>query len=185
MLSSSSRQRWIITIVAAAAGAALYGVSIYLTAVLDIPGADNVQVRPGVAIPVVCGALFGPLAGFVAGFAGNFATDWLLGWGFWPFWYIGNGIMGLAGGIYRGTNPNFARLSTAASVTSRAVAGIFIGMSIASISELWDTQSSWSDVVYVNFLPAFLSNTVNVVILVPIILLIYGILYESTQLERG
>ena len=185
MLTSSTRQRWIITIVAAVAGAALYGFSIYLTAALDIPVADNVQVRPGVAIPVVCGALFGPLAGFAAGFAGNFAADRLLGWGFWPFWYIGNGILGLAGGMFRGTKPNFARLSTVASVTGRAVAGIFIGMAIASISELWVTQSSWSDVVYVNFLPAFLSNTVNVVILVPIILLIYGLLYESTQLERG
>src|SRR4051794_17600985 len=49
------------------AGSALYALAIYLTAIVNIPGSDNVQLRPGVAIPILCGALFGPVAGFVTG----------------------------------------------------------------------------------------------------------------------
>jgi uncharacterized membrane protein len=80
-----------------------------LTSIIDIPGSDNVQLRPGVVIPIVCGALFGPVAGFVSGFAGNLIADQVLGWGFWPFWYLGNGLMGLAVGLFRQLDGSYTR----------------------------------------------------------------------------
>src|SRR5689334_6077484 len=93
-------------------GSFLYALTIFLTAILNIPGSDNVQLRPGVAIPIVCGALFGPVVGFVTGLVGNLAADQFLGWGWWPFWYIGNGLMGAASGLFREEKPDYSRLST-------------------------------------------------------------------------
>jgi energy-coupling factor transport system substrate-specific component len=177
------RSQRLATLGSALVGSALYALSIYPTAILSIPGADNVQLRPGIAIPIICGALFGPTAGFVSGFVGNLAADQALGWGFWPFWYLGNGVIGLAAGLFRPPAPNYARLRTVCGVVARAAGGIAVGMAFASISELWTTQASWEDVVQVNFLPAFLSDLISATILVPIILLFYGILRESTSLE--
>ena len=183
MLTSLSRRRLLQQIGVIGIASAFYALTIYLTAILNIPGSDNVQLRPGVAIPIICGALFGPVAGFASGFAGNLAADQILGWGWWPFWYLGNGIIGLAAGFLRPSKPDYTRLSTAFNVVGRATVGTALGIGIASISELWVTQSSWSDVLWVNFLPAFLSNVVNITVLVPIILIIYGIMRESTSLN--
>lgn len=176
-------QRTTAQALAGLAGAGAYALSIYLTAILNIPGSDNVQLRPGVVVPIVCGALFGPAAGFASGFVGNLIADQMLGWGFWPFWYLGNGMMGLAAGLFRPTHASFARLQPVLRVLGRAIAGIAVGMGIASVSELWVTQSSWQEVVSVNFLPAFLSNTINAAVLTPITLLVYGILRESTAIN--
>jgi energy-coupling factor transport system substrate-specific component len=162
-------------------GSALYAIAIYLTAILNIPGADNVQLRPGVAIPILCGALFGPVAGFVTGFVGNLAADQFLGWGFWFYWYIGNGIMGLAAGLFRAPATAYPRAQAIVLVVGRAALGILLGMAIASISEYWVTESSWNDIVWVNFVPAFVSNLLNAIIIVPIALVLYGVLRESTS----
>jgi energy-coupling factor transport system substrate-specific component len=163
------------------AGSALYAVAIYLTSILNIPGADNVQLRPGVAIPILCGILFGPVAGFVTGFVGNLAADQFLDWGFWIYWYIGNGIMGLVAGLFRPPPTAYPRPQAIFLVVGRAAVGIMIGMAIASISEYWVTDSSWNDIVWVNFVPAFLSNLINAAIIVPIFLVLYGVLRESTS----
>jgi energy-coupling factor transport system substrate-specific component len=176
-------QRAVTILVISIIGSCLYAVSIYVTSIIDIPGSDNVQLRPGVVIPIICGALFGPVAGFTSGFVGNMIADQALGWGFWPFWYVGNGLIGLAAGLFRPADCNYARLRHVGGVLARAIVGIGVGMALASISELWVTQSSWADVVWVNFLPAFLSNTLNAAILTPIVLLLYGILRDSTRLE--
>jgi energy-coupling factor transport system substrate-specific component len=175
---------WRNAVLAALVGSILYAVSIYVTAILNIPGADNVQLRPGIAIPVVCGALFGPVAGFVSGALGNLLADQALGWGFWLFWYFGNGLLGLFAGLARPRDPNYARLPAVLGVIWRSCVGIILGMGLASLSERWVTHSSWDDVVYVNFVPAALSNLANALVLVPIILLLYGLLREATRLDE-
>jgi energy-coupling factor transport system substrate-specific component len=181
MLTSSWARRAINQIGVMTIGSVLYAAAIYLTAILNIPGSDNVQLRPGVAIPILCGALFGPTAGFVTGFAGNLAADQFLGWGFWLYWYIGNGIMGLAAGLFRPSPTAYPRPQAIFLVVGRAALGMMIGMAVASISEYWVTESSWNDIVWVNFVPAFLSNLLNAVIIVPIALILYGVLRESTS----
>jgi energy-coupling factor transport system substrate-specific component len=181
MLTSSWARHAIKQIAVMVAGSALYALAIYLTSILNIPGADNVQFRPGVAIPILCGALFGPAAGFVTGFVGNLAADQFLGWGFWFYWYIGNGIMGLTAGLFRPSPAAYPRPQAIFLVVGRAALGILLGMAIASISEYWVTESSWNDIVWVNFVPAFVSNLLNAVIIVPIVLVLYGVLRESTS----
>src|SRR5215212_628611 len=146
MFSPDRRKRFLIQLGATVVGSILYSIAIYLTSSIQIPSADNVQLRPGVAIPIICGALFGPIPGFVSGFVGNLVADWALDWGFWPYWYIGNGLMGLASGLFRPEYPDYRRFSTAFNVVVRAAAGIIAGMAVASISEHWVSQSSWSDV---------------------------------------
>jgi energy-coupling factor transport system substrate-specific component len=181
MLTSSWVRPAMKQIAVMVAGSVLYAVAICLTAILNIPGADNVQLRPGVAIPILCGILFGPAAGFVTGFVGNLAADQFLDWGFWFYWYIGNGIMGLAAGLFRPPPTAYPRPQAIFLVVGRAAVGIMIGMAIASISEYWVTDSSWNDIVWVNFVPASLSNLINAAIIVPIFLVLYGVLRESTS----
>jgi energy-coupling factor transport system substrate-specific component len=183
MSSPPPRRRPLPLVGAMTIGSAAYAISIYLTAILNIPGADNVQIRPGVVIPIICGALFGPAAGFVSGFVGHLLADQALGWGWWPFWYLASGVMGLASGLFRPASPDYSRLRTALVVVGRAAIGIAVGIGVAAISELWVTQSSWEDVLWVNFMPAFLFNLLNAAILVPIVLLFYGLWRSSVEYE--
>lgn len=185
MPTSTARDRLLALVGVMIIGSLLYALAIYLTSVLNIPGASNVQLRPGIVVPIVCGALFGPAAGFVSGFVGSLVADHILGWGWWVFWYLGNGLMGLASGLFRPPDADYSRLAPVAGVVARAIAGIAVGMGIASASEHWVTRASWNDVLVGNFLPAFFSNLMSAVILVPIILLFYGVLLEATNLDQA
>jgi hypothetical protein len=82
-----------------ALGAALYGVSSWLFNTVPVPAVGNVALRPVVVIPVFFGYAFGPVVGFFTGFMGNVLGDALTGWGVFPTWDIGNGLMGLIPGL--------------------------------------------------------------------------------------
>ena len=86
-------------VVYAAIGAALYGVLSWATNFLALPAAGNISLRPAVAIPIFFGIAFGPWVGFLSGFVGNILGDFLSGYGFWWYWSLGNGIMGLIPGL--------------------------------------------------------------------------------------
>jgi energy-coupling factor transport system substrate-specific component len=86
-------------VVFAAIGAALYGVLSALTNALQIPGAGNVSFRPAVAIVYLFGVAFGPVVGVITGALGNIIGDLLSGYGFWPWWDLGNGVIGLIAGL--------------------------------------------------------------------------------------
>ena len=90
----SSRQ-----IVMMATGAALYGVLSWLTNVLHLPSASLISVRPAIVIPIFFGYAFGPRVGFFAGLVGNLIGDALTGWGFYPQWDLGNGLVGAVAGL--------------------------------------------------------------------------------------
>jgi uncharacterized membrane protein len=169
----------------AIAASGLYALSIAMTGVLVIPGADNIQLRPGVIIPIVCGVFFGPVVGFLVGAVGTLIADSALGWGWWPFWYVGSGCMGLASGLMHDPDARFQRLSAVLPVMTRAAVGIVAGMALASLSEYWVTQSSWHDIVWVNFVPAALSNLVTAGILLPIGLLLFGHLHNAARPDRA
>lgn len=86
-------------IVYSAIGAALYGVFSWATNVLALPSVSNVSLRPAIVLPVFFGFAFGPVAGFFTGFVGNILGDALTGWGIYPVWDIGNGLIGLVAGL--------------------------------------------------------------------------------------
>lgn len=161
-------------VVFAAIGAALYGVLSYLTNLLQIPGAANVSIRPAVAIPMFFGVAFGPLVGLISGALGNILSDLLSGYGFWPWWDLGNGLMAMVPGlIYLGI-VNFRTGADIIKAEIMVVVGVFVGMGVASISEMWVSGVDFATTVAVNFLPAFITNIVNGLILVPILMVAYS-----------
>ena len=86
-------------VVYSAIGAALYGVFSWATNILALPSVSNVSLRPAVVIPVFFGFAFGPIVGFFTGFVGNVLGDALTGWGVYPVWDVGNGLIGLVCGL--------------------------------------------------------------------------------------
>ncbi|HEX6293238.1 MAG TPA: ECF transporter S component [Herpetosiphonaceae bacterium] len=86
-------------VVMMAIGAALYGFFSYWSNSVQMPSVSQVALRPAVVIPVLFGVLFGPVVGFFTGFVGNILGDALTGWGVFPIWDIGNGLMGMVAGL--------------------------------------------------------------------------------------
>jgi uncharacterized membrane protein len=86
-------------VVYAAIGAALYGVLSWVTNVIPMPAVSQVTLRPAIVIPIFFGIVFGPAVGFFSGFVGNVLGDALTGFGMYPIWDIGNGLIGLVAGL--------------------------------------------------------------------------------------
>jgi uncharacterized membrane protein len=86
-------------VVMMAIGAGLYGVLSWVFNIVPVPSVSLVSLRPVVAIPVFFGFAFGPAVGFFTGAFGNVLGDALTGWGVFPVWDIGNGLMGLVPGL--------------------------------------------------------------------------------------
>ncbi len=86
-------------VVMMALGAALYGVLSWVFNIVPVPSVSLVSLRPVVVIPIFFGFAFGPAVGFFTGAFGNVLGDALTGWGVFPVWDIGNGLMGLVPGL--------------------------------------------------------------------------------------
>lgn len=161
-------------VVFAAIGAALYGVLSFLTNPLQIPGAANVSVRPGVAVAMFFGVAFGPIVGFISGALGNIIGDLLSGYGFYPWWDLGNGIMAMFPGLIWLTIVNFREVISMVRADIMVLIGIIVGMGLAAISEMWVSGVDFATTVATNFLPAFISNAIWGLILVPILMVAYS-----------
>jgi uncharacterized membrane protein len=82
-----------------AIGAALYGIFNYIFNTIPMPSVSQVALRPSVCIPIFFGYMFGPVVGFFTGAVGNILGDFLTGWGVYPVWDMGNGLMGMVPGL--------------------------------------------------------------------------------------
>ena len=84
-----------------AIGAALYAVFSYLFngTVFVVPSISQVALRPAIAIPMFFGYAFGPVVGFFTGAIGNTFGDALTGFGLFPQWSVGNGLVGFIAGL--------------------------------------------------------------------------------------
>jgi energy-coupling factor transport system substrate-specific component len=161
-------------VVYSAIGAALYAVLSVATNFLQIPAAANVSVRPAVAIPMFFGLAFGPWVGFLTGFVGNIISDLISGYGFWLWWDIGNGLMGLVPGLIYLTITDFRSISNIVKAEIMVIVGAAVGMFVAALSEIWVSGIDFATTMATNFLPAFISNVVNGLILVPILMIAYS-----------
>jgi energy-coupling factor transport system substrate-specific component len=167
-------------VVFAAIGAALYAVLGYATNILQLPGAGNVAIRPAVVIPMFFGIAFGPIVGFITGFVGNILSDLLSGWGFWFWWDLGNGLMGLVPGLFSGMIADYSALKSLVLGELSVILGSGLGMGVASLSEMWVSGADMNTVIFANFIPAFLSNIVNGLILLPILMVAYAAIVRRT-----
>ena len=160
-------------VVYAAIGAALYGVLSWATNFLALPAAGNISLRPAVAIPFFFGIAFGPIVGFLTGAVGNLLGDFMSGWGFYWSWDIGNGLMGLIPGLITASIVSFKDVKSIVLAEVFVVLGAIIGMLFASMLEIplsgVDFATAWGGY----FTPVVLSNIVNGVILVPILMVAY------------
>ena len=160
-------------VVYAAIGAALYAVLATATNFIQIPSAGNVSFRPAVAIPMFFGVVFGPVVGFIAGFLGNIISDLIAGYGFWFWWDLGNGLMGLVAGLVAASLVSYKDWKSIFKAEIYVVLGVIVGMGVASLSEMWVSGADMNTVIYGNFLPAVIPNLINGLILVPILMIAY------------
>lgn len=160
-------------VVYAAIGAALYAVLAVATNFLQLPSSGNVSFRPAVAIPMFFGIAFGPIVGFIAGFLGNIIADLISGGGFWLWWDIGVGLMGLVTGLMAYSFNSFKAASTLLKAELFVILGVVVGMGVASLSEMWVSGADMNTVIYANFIPAAVANLINGLILVPILMIAY------------
>ena len=140
---------------------------------MQLPSAGNVAIRPGVAIPLFFGVAFGPIVGLITGLLGNILGDLLSGYGFWIWWDIGNGLMGLVAG-FAAWIANFKASGSIIKGVIWSVIGVVVGMGFASLSEMWASGADMNTVIFANFIPSAVTNLVNAVILVPILMYAYG-----------
>jgi uncharacterized membrane protein len=122
-----------------AIGAALYGVLSWVTNVIfPLPSISLVSLRPAVVIPIFFGVAFGPIVGFFSGFVGNILGDALSGWGVYPWWDVGNGLMGLIPGLIVG----FKQRKQALDLVTYVVGGLAL---LTSLLMLLNWSYTFSD----------------------------------------
>ena len=100
--ATASSEAWDVgtrQVVYMAIGAALYGVFNYIFNTIPMPSVSQVALRPSVCIPIFFGYVFGPVVGFFTGAVGNILGDFITGWGVFPVWDMGNGLMGMIPGL--------------------------------------------------------------------------------------
>ncbi|NLG48761.1 MAG: HAMP domain-containing protein [Chloroflexi bacterium] len=173
-------------------GTLLYAALSWMTNIFQLQAADNLQIRPGVGVPILFGFVFGPIVGFVTGFAGNFITD--LSSGLLPYppvvplygqpldtlraylvnWQIGNGIMGLIPGLAALHYRQYFSLRDQLRALAIAAVGIVAGMAFASFTHPLVEPAVTTQIAYQQyFRPLVWVNLVNAAILVPIVLFNY------------
>ncbi len=160
-------------VVYAAIGAALYGVFSWVTNFLALPAAGNISLRPAVAIPMFFGVAFGPIVGFLSGFVGNLLGDFLSGYGFWWSWDLGNGLMGLIPGLIALSIKSFRDRASIIKAEIFVILGVVVGMLVPSLLEIPLSGIDLQTALVGYFLPAALSNIINGLILVPILMVAY------------
>ena len=161
-------------IVFMALGAALYGGLSYLTNILQLPATSNVSFRPAIVIPLFFGAVFGPWVGLFAGGIGNLIGDYISGYGVYWNWDVGNGLIGFIAGL--GMYLTLGRYNSTRNIVIAevfAAVSIVVGIAFAAYSDIVLLQYTWA-AASGNFIPAALSDLVNGIILLPILLIAYN-----------
>jgi energy-coupling factor transport system substrate-specific component len=157
-----------------ALGAALYAGLSYVTNSLQLPGASNVSLRPGIVIPLFFGVIFGPWVGLFTGGVGNLINDLLTGTVYWN-WDVGNGLIGFVAGL--AVYITWGRYNSIEKIIVAeffGVVGIIIGLGFAAFSDIWVSKLTFAAATTTEFIPATLPDIVLGVILLPILLVAYN-----------
>ena len=164
------------------AGALLYGGISWLTNFMRLADTLGVDLRPGIAVPIVLGFVYGPVVGFVVGFAGNTLGD-LASFQAWYWnWSLGNAFMGLIPGLFALRWRSYRTFGDHVRAFAVTVLGIVLGMAIASFLDVWVCREGaaaatcFTVPVTMNFaltqefIPAARVNIITALILVPLVL---------------
>lgn len=143
----------------------------------------GVDLRPGIAVPIVLGFVYGPVVGFVVGFAGNTLGDLASSPPVWYWnWSLGNGIMGLIPGLFALVWHSYRTLSDHVRAFGVTVAGIVVGMATAAFLDIWVCREGAAAATCYTvpvtlelalndgFIPTVRVNVISALILVPLLL---------------
>ena len=176
MNTDRSDGTWSITtrvIVYAAIGAALYAVLNWASFAFQIPGTQNVSVRPQFGLVTFFGFAFGPVAGFLVGFVGNTLGDQLAyqsAFGSW-WWSVANGLAGLIAGLF----PIFlvSRMNSVGSkAATAAVAGVvatIIGFLFIFVELVTQSEMGFNTILTGEYIPTVIGNSIAAAIVTPIL----------------
>lgn len=176
---------WSITtrvIVYSAIGAALYAVANWTTFAIQIPGTENVSVRPQYGLVTFFGYAFGPVVGFLTGFVGNVVGDQLTGWGAftsWP-WSVANGAAGLLAGIFAtmwARREGTGGIIVAAAIV--AVAATVLGFLFIFIELVTQPELGFNAILTTEYIPTVIANSIAAAIVTPILVLAWEPLREQ------
>ncbi|MCB0029187.1 MAG: hypothetical protein KDE28_14830, partial [Anaerolineales bacterium] len=130
-------------------GALLYAGLNWVTTIFPLAAAGDVNIRPGIVIPLFYGFMFGPYTGFFVGLAGNLTGDLLSGVVSFPVasltgnafldfangtflpWQFGNGLVGAIPGLFKRLDLQYERLRDFAYAIGIGALAILIGMGSA------------------------------------------------------
>lgn len=183
------RQRqWLAVVM----GGLLYGGLSWVTNFSTIGGAFDGNLRPGVAIPVVFGFIYGPSVGFLVGFLGNLGLDYSSGFLHYPpdpatgnflrdlvvgcilNWQIGNGLFGLVPGLWSLWYHRYDRVRDLLWAMFVTAIAILAGVTFAAFTDmlLFD-YVDFNFAINQELIPIGAVNLINALILTPIILFNY------------
>jgi energy-coupling factor transport system substrate-specific component len=167
-------------IVFMALGAALYAGVSYATNTLQLPGASNVSLRPGIVIPVFFGAVFGPWVGLFSGGIGNMINDLLTGPIYWN-WDLGNGLIGFVSGLAMLITWGRYRSVRAIVIAEIfGVLGIIVGLGFAAYTDIWVSALTPVAATTTEFVPATIPDLILSLILLPILLVAYNAAFRRS-----
>ncbi|MEX0709966.1 MAG: ECF transporter S component [Chloroflexota bacterium] len=181
-----SEGTWSVTtrvIVYSAIGAALYAVLNWTLFAIQIPGTQNVSVRPQFGLVTFFGFAFGPVAGFLVGYVGNTVGDQLAfgsAFGSW-WWSVANGLAGLVAGLF----PVWmaSRMTTLGSrAVTAAVAGVVgtvVGFLFIWIELIIQPELGFNTILTGEYIPTVIGNSIAAAIVTPILLYAWEPLREQ------
>ncbi|MEX2135860.1 MAG: ECF transporter S component [Chloroflexota bacterium] len=177
---------WSLTtrvIVYSAIGAALYAVLNWATFAIQIPGTQNVNIRPQFGLVTFFGFAFGPLAGFLVGFVGNTLGDQLAygsAFGSW-WWSVAGGLAGLVAGLFPFWMASRMTTLNSRAVTS-AVAGVVgtvIGFLFIWIELIIQPELGFNTILTTEYIPTVIGNSIAAAVVTPILVYAWEPLREQ------
>lgn len=185
-MAQTTSSPWSVTtrvIVYSAIGAALYALFNWIAFAIQIPGTENVSVRPHYGLLTFFGFAFGPVVGFLTGFVGNTIGDQLAygsAFGSW-WWSVANGLAGLVAGLFpfmmasRMTSAgNKALMAAIAGVVGTVVGFLFIWIELIIQPEL-----GFNTILTGEYIPVIIGNSIAAAIVTPILVLAWEPLSEQ------
>ncbi len=156
-----------------AAGSAAYAAANLMTEHLNFPGLE--VVRPGIAIPVLCGVLFGPIVGFLVGFLGSTGSD-LLTFGFYWNWSLGNGLVGMVAGFAPLVVSRVRRLwLTIVAAAALGAVAIVLGAGVAAMTDFFVANLTPDTAISAEWIPLVTWNLIWGLPLLVIVLSIWPV----------
>lgn len=172
-------------------GVVLYAGITGITSFGNLGEAIGGDIRPGVAIPIFFGFVFGPIVGFVVGALGNFIYDAYSGWLHFPpdprtgslftdiivglllNWEIGNGLMGFIPGLRALTHRRYKSWREQLWAFVFLTGAIIGGVGFAALADVLVYPGGSLTTFMTQFPPIARINLLNAALLVPVLLFHY------------